>query len=156
MLSKSQIKLIASLKQKKFRRQHKLFVAEGIKTIEELLNSEFKLHQLYTITNQFGVPDHLQTSITPKQLDQISFLKTPSTALALFEIREFKIIEHDDLVVALDGIQDPGNLGTIIRLCDWYGVKYLICSKETVDCYNPKVVQATMGSLTRVKVRIIH
>jgi TrmH family RNA methyltransferase len=152
MLSKSQIKLITSLRQKKFRLQHQLFFAEGVKTINELLHSKFKLHQLYTTTSDFNVSDVLQTKITPNELKKISALKTPNTALALFEIPIEENIDLNTLVVALDNVRDPGNLGTIIRLCDWFGVKDLICNTETVDCYNPKVVQATMGSITRVNV----
>jgi TrmH family RNA methyltransferase len=152
MLSKSQIKLITSLRQKKFRFQHQLFFAEGVKTINELLHSKFKLHQLYTTTSDFNVSDVLQTKITPNELKKISALKTPNTALALFEIPIEENIDLNTLVVALDNVRDPGNLGTIIRLCDWFGVKDLICNTETVDCYNPKVVQATMGSITRVNV----
>jgi TrmH family RNA methyltransferase len=152
MLSKSQIKLITSLRQKKFRFQHQLFFAEGVKTINELLHSKFKLHQLYTTTSDFNISDVLQTKITPNELKKISALKTPNTALALFEIPIEENIDLNTLVVALDNVRDPGNLGTIIRLCDWFGVKDLICNTETVDCYNPKVVQATMGSITRVNV----
>ncbi|MCB0461607.1 MAG: RNA methyltransferase [Flavobacteriaceae bacterium] len=152
MLSKSQIKLITSLRQKKFRLQHQLFFAEGIKTINELLNSKFKLHQLYTTTSDFDVSDVLQTKITPNELKKISALKTPNIALAVFEIPRDQNIDFNRLIVALDNVRDPGNLGTIIRLCDWFGVKDLICNTETVDCYNPKVIQASMGSITRVNV----
>ena len=152
MLSKNQIKLITSLNQKKFRSQHQLFFAEGVKTIGELLNSKFKLHQLYATTLDFHVSDDLQTIITPNELKKISSLKTPNSALALFKIPKEKPIDFDDLVVALDNVRDPGNLGTIIRLCDWFGVKDLICNLETADCYNPKVIQASMGSITRVNV----
>ena len=147
MLSKGQIKLITSLKQKKYRMQHKLFVAEGVKTISELLKSHFRLHHLYTTESILDVPEDKLTLITPKQLQQISFLKTPNTALAIFRISETQPIHENGLVLALDDVRDPGNLGTIIRLCDWFGVKDLVCSAETVDCFNPKVVQATMGSL---------
>jgi len=152
MLSKSQIKLITSLSQKKFRSQHQLFFAEGVKTINELLNSKFKLRQLYTISDDFHVSTNLQTIISPNELKKISALKTPNTALALFEIPNEQSVDFNNLVVALDNVRDPGNLGTIIRLCDWFGVKDLVCNTETVDCYNPKVIQATMGSITRVNV----
>ncbi|MBN4047319.1 RNA methyltransferase [Olleya sp. AH-315-K02] len=152
MLSKSEIKLITSLKQKKYRLQHQLFVAEGKKTILELLNSKFQLHQLFTTTLEFDVPDVLQTTITPKELNKISFLKTPNTALAVFEIPKSQPIDFNKLIVALDDVQDPGNLGTIIRSCDWFGVRDLVCNLETVDCYNPKVIQASMGSIARVNV----
>lgn len=150
MLSKSQIKLITSLKQKKYRTQHQLFVAEGIKTINELLKSPFQLHQLFTITSGFNVSDDLQTKITVNELNKISFLKTPNTALALFKSARANHIDQDQLIVALDDVGDPGNLGTIIRLCDWFGIKDLICSMNTVDCFNPKVIQASMGSIARV------
>ena len=155
MLSKSQIKLITSLKQKKYRQQYKLFVAEGKKTILELLQSNLKLHQLYTTTLEFDVLDDLITQISDTELKKISFLKSPNTALAVFEIPNETSIDFSKLVVALDDVRDPGNLGTIIRLCDWFGVKDLICSYETVDCYNPKVIQASMGSITRVNVSYI-
>jgi RNA methyltransferase, TrmH family len=152
MLSKNEIKLITSLKQKKYRLQHQLFVAEGKKTILELLNSKLQLHQLFTTTLEFDVSDVLQTTITAKELNKISFLKTPNTVLAVFEIPKPQPIDFSKLIVALDNVRDPGNLGTIIRLCDWFGVKDLVCNLETVDCYNPKVIQATMGSITRVNV----
>lgn len=152
MLSKSQIKLITSLRQKKFRLQHQLFFAEGLKTITELLKSNFKLRHLYTTTLNFEVSDVLVSVITEPELQKISVLKTPNTALALFEIPNENAVDFDNLVVALDNIRDPGNLGTIIRLCDWFGITDLICNTETVDCYNPKVIQATMGSISRVNV----
>ncbi|MBE9489256.1 MAG: RNA methyltransferase [Bacteroidetes bacterium] len=156
MLSKSEIKLITSLKQKKCRLQHQLFVAEGKKTILELLNSKLKLHQLYTTTLEFDASDALQTTITPKELDKISFLKTPNIALGVFKIPKPQPIDFSKLIVALDNVRDPGNLGTIIRLCDWFGVKDLVCNLETVDCYNPKVIQATMGSITRVNISYLN
>jgi len=155
MLSKSQIKLINSLKQKKYRQQHKLFVAEGKKTILELLQSNLQLHQLYTTTLEFDVLDGLVTQVSDSELKKISFLKTPNTALAVFKIPNEISIDFSRLVIALDDVRDPGNLGTIIRLCDWFGVKDLICSLETVDCYNPKVIQSTMGSITRVNVSYV-
>jgi RNA methyltransferase, TrmH family len=150
MLSKNQIKLITSLKQKKYRLQHQLFVAEGKKTIVELLHSNLQLQQLYTTTLEFDVSDDLQTEISENDLKKISFLKNPNTALAVFKIPKSQPIDFNALVLALDDVRDPGNLGTIIRLCDWFGIKDLLCSLDTVDCYNPKVIQATMGSITRV------
>lgn len=152
MLSKNQIKLITSLKQKKYRLQHQLFVVEGKKAILEFLNSKLQLNQLFTTTLEFDVSDVLQTTITPNELNAISFFKTPNVVLAVFKISKPKPIDFSNLIVALDDVRDPGNLGTIIRLCDWFGVKDLICNTETVDCYNPKVIQATMGSITRVNV----
>ena len=101
MLSKSQIKLITSLKQKKFRQQYQLFAAEGRKTINELLNSRFNLHQLYSITSEFKVSDDLTTIITPTELHKISFLKTPNTAMALFKMPKSEVIKQNGLIVAL-------------------------------------------------------
>ncbi|OMP31753.1 RNA methyltransferase [Mangrovimonas sp. DI 80] len=152
MLTKSQIKLITSLAQKKNRTKEGLFVVEGIKGIEEFLNSSFELFKLYTTGADFGVASEQVVSITEQELKKISALKTPNTALALFKIPESKSIKEDGLIVALDDLRDPGNLGTIIRLCDWFGISDLVCSSATVDCYNSKVVQATMGSLTRVNI----
>lgn len=149
MLTKAQIKGITSLKQKKFRQLHGLFVAEGKKTVNELLNSNYELDQLYSCTADFDNHPDVKR-ITERQLNQISFLRTTNSVLAVFKIPRKTSPNLDGLVIALDAIRDPGNLGTIIRLCDWFGVSQIICSKETVDCYNPKVVQATMGSLARV------
>lgn len=151
MLSKSQIKLITSLKQKKYRLKHGLFVVEGVKTIKELLQSKLVLDTLYT-TESFNIDAKNEEIISESELQRISFLKSPNKALAIFEIPQSKPIDLKNLIVALDDVRDPGNLGTIIRLCDWFGVKDLICSEETVDCFNPKVIQATMGSITRVNI----
>lgn len=153
MITKNQIKLIISLQQKKFRNQYQLFVAEGEKVIRELLNSKFELNHLYTTDSVF---DDLniknKTQINSSDLGKISALSTANNCLALFKISTSNVINDSELVLVLDDIRDPGNLGTIIRLCDWFGVSNLVCSLETVDVYNPKVVQATMGSLTRVNI----
>ena len=152
-LSKNHIKLIASLQQKKFRQKHQLFVAEGVKTVNELLNSNFKVAQLFA-TEDFDVSSKVENTITVSEteLKKISQLKSPNKVLGLFSIPEKSSAENKGLIVALDAINDPGNLGTIIRLCDWFGVQKLVCSETTVDCYNQKVVQASMGSLTRVQI----
>jgi TrmH family RNA methyltransferase len=152
MLSKSHIKLIKSLSQKKFRVQQQLFVVEGIKGIQEFLNSNFELYQLFSTEAIF---DTEIVPISNQELQKISSLKTPNTALAIFRIPKEITSEPSGLILALDDVRDPGNLGTIIRLCDWFGIKNLLCSKATVDCYNSKVVQATMGSLTRVQIQYI-
>ena len=154
MLSKSQIKLITQLKQKKYRQQHGFFVVEGVKTIRELLKSHLELYKLYT-TESFNIDAKDEVLISEPDLKRISFLRTPNKALAVFKIPVSKSIDHSGLIVALDAVRDPGNLGTIIRMCDWFGVKELVCSKETVDCFNPKVVQATMGSITRVNISYV-
>ena len=152
MLTKSQIKLITSLDQKKFRSQHQLFVVEGKKGISEFLKSEFKLNHLYTSVDDFECDAKKMTLISENELKKISSLTTPQVALALFEMPKPKPVETSGLILALDAVRDPGNLGTIIRLCDWFGIKQLVCSDTTVDCFNSKVVQATMGSLTRVNI----
>ncbi|NJW51928.1 TrmH family RNA methyltransferase [Salinimicrobium oceani] len=152
MFSKSQIKLIKSLTQKKFRQKHGLFVIEGKKGIFELLDSELLLHSLYTTEDIFDAPKAQSFYISEAELKKISNLSTPQTALAVFHIPEAKDFSAEGLSLVLDEIQDPGNLGTIIRMCDWFGVRDLICSHGTVDCYNPKVVQATMGSIARVNI----
>jgi len=153
MVSKNQIKTITGLQQKKYRKQHKLFFAEGIKVVQELLNSNFELHQLFTTQDIFkGVPKDKTEFITEAELKKISALATPNACLALFVMPEEKPVPDSGLIAALDDVRDPGNLGTIIRLCDWFGISHLVCSEQCVDVYNPKVVQATMGSLTRVNV----
>lgn len=155
MLSKNQIKLITSLKQKKYRLQHGFFVVEGVKTIQELLDSDFELQALYTIES-FNIDAKNEILISEKDLKRISFLTSPNKALAVFKTPTPKPIDKKGFIVALDAVSDPGNLGTIIRLCDWFGVKDLVCSAETVDCFNPKVVQATMGSITRVNICYVN
>jgi TrmH family RNA methyltransferase len=153
MVSKNQIKLITSLQQKKYRFAQHLFFAEGIKVIQELLESNFKLIHLYTTQNDFEeVSKDKKMIISESDLKKISALATPNTCLAVFEIPAEKTISESGLILALDSIRDPGNLGTILRLCDWFGIEQLICSKDAVDIYNPKVVQATMGSIARVNV----
>lgn len=147
MLSKNNIKLVNSLRQKKIRQQLGLFVVEGIKGINEFLSSEYELEQLYATETVFSVE---YTKITKTELQKISTLKSPNKALAVFRMPALTKPKLHGLILGLDDLRDPGNLGTIIRLCDWYGVNHIICSQSTVDCYNPKVVQATMGSLTRV------
>ena len=155
MLSKSQIKSITQLKQKKYRQQQGLFIAEGVKTITELLNSSFELYHVYTIKS-FNIDAKDETLITESELKKISFLTTPNQALAIFKIPPIKPVAKKGLIVALDDVRDPGNLGTIIRLCDWFGIKDLMCSEATVDCFNPKVIQATMGSITRVNISYVN
>ncbi len=153
MVSKNQIKLITGLQQKKYRKQHKLFFAEGIKVVQELLNSNFELDHLFTVEDVFkGLPKDKLTLITEEELKKISALTTPNTCLAVFVIPEEKPLQHRGLIMVLDEVRDPGNLGTIIRLCDWFGITQLVCSEQCVDVYNPKVVMATMGSLSRVNV----
>jgi TrmH family RNA methyltransferase len=154
LLSKSQIKLITSLQQKKYRDKHGLFVAEGPKIIKELLNASFEIHSLFSI-DDLGFDSIQQHQIDQADLKRISFLKNANTALAVFHIPEKKITAKSGVIVALDAIRDPGNIGTIIRLCDWFGIEHLICSKDTADSYNPKVIQAAMGSTARVHIEYL-
>lgn len=151
MITKNQIKLIRSLSQKKNRKKHKLFVAEGSKVVDELLVSNLELDSIYSIENKYEEYDCF-FKISNEKLSMISNLKTPNNVLAVFKIPEQKDINFDKNIIALENISDPGNLGSIIRLCDWFGIDDLICSLDTVDCYNPKVIQATMGSISRVNI----
>lgn len=140
MLSKNQLKLIRSLDTRKGRTKHGLFVAEGPKVVGDLLSAGF------------------QAEIMTEDADDVahaSFLQHPQVVLAAFRIPNEDsscAIPTDTLSLALDGVQDPGNLGTIIRLADWFGISDIFCSHDTADCWNPKVVQATMGSIARVRV----
>jgi len=149
-MSKNQIKLIRSLNQKKFRQKHGLFKAEGIKIIQELIKSGWAPEAIFTVTDIFAASETQLSIITEPELKKISGLKNPQTAVALFAIPKDKPPDHTGFSIVLDGVRDPGNLGTIIRLCDWFGVSSLMCSKDTADVFNPKVVQSTMGSIARV------
>ena len=156
MLSKNQVKLIQKLHQKKYRNELNLFIVEGKKSINEFLQAGYT-PQLLIATEAFtvSVPQHLITPVSKDELRNFSTLQNPDEGLAVFEQPKHKGILQEGVIVALDNVQDPGNLGTIIRLCDWFGVETLLCNTQTVDCYNPKVVQASMGSLTRVAVHYL-
>lgn len=153
MVTKNQIKLIKSLHQKKYRKEHQLFIAEGVKVISELVKSSLVLQHIYcTEELDFGVSTSQLTLVSKDDLNKMSALSATSNCLAIFKCANEQQVDYSDLIVALDDIRDPGNLGTIIRLCDWFGIKNIICTNETVDVYNPKVVQATMGSISRVNI----
>ena len=152
MVSKNQIKLITALQQKKFRAANGLFLAEGIKVIRELIDSDYALEHLYETDDVFPDIRSPKSRISTSDLKKISALSTPNNCLAVFKIPAPIPIIDDGLILVLDDVRDPGNFGTIIRLCDWFGISQIVCSEETVDLYNPKVVQATMGSLARVNV----
>lgn len=155
MVSKNQIKRIISLQQKKYRKESGLFFVEGKKVIQELLDSKFTLEELFVTEPLFeNIPQ--QTLISESDLKKISALTNPNNSLAVFRMPEPKKINEQSIILALDKIRDPGNLGTIIRLCDWFGITDLVCSEDTVDLYNPKVLQATMGSITRVNVSYVN
>lgn len=155
ILSNNHQKLITSLSQKKYRQKHQLFIAEGVKVVRELLESSFELEIIFSTESEFSSLDCF-IQVSDQELKKISSLKTPNKVLALFKIPSQKKVNSSGLIVALDTINDPGNLGTIIRLCDWFGVEQLVCSQDTVDCYNSKVVQATMGSLARVSISYLN
>lgn len=152
-LSKNQRKLITSLAQKKYRQAQKLFVVEGEKVVNEFLTSHFQLHSLYA-TDNFHT-DLPVVRISEAELKKISQLKSPNKVVAIFSFPETKQINENGLILALDAINIPGNLGAIVRLCDWFGIDTLVCSDDTVDCYNSKTIQASMGSLTRVNIHYI-
>lgn len=161
MLSKSQISFIKSLHQKKYRKETGFFIIEGIKSISEFLNSEYQTDSIYCTSQIITELPKLKANInlfevTETELEKISTLKTPQGILALVHIPEKRGIDHNALKssfsLILDDVQDPGNFGTIIRTADWFGIKHIICSENTVEAYNPKTVQSTMGSLCRVNI----
>ena len=156
MLSKNQVKLIQKLQQKKYRNELNLFIVEGKKSIVEFLQAGYRL-ELLIATEVFATALNGQpiTLVSKEELRKVSSLKNPDEGLAIFHQRQHKGILQEGIILALDNVQDPGNLGTLIRLCDWFGIETLICNSQTVDCYNPKVVQASMGSLTRVAVHYV-
>lgn len=159
MLSKNQISFVNSLKQKKFREEHLLFIAEGTKIVPELLASDIVVKQIYASSEflkKTNIPAGVERfEIKLNELDRISSLSTPNEVLAVCEIpvRSFDgNTFKDKLTLVLDDIKDPGNLGTIIRIADWFGIENIICSNDTADSFNPKVIQATMGSIARINV----
>lgn len=152
MVTKSSLKQIKSLSRKKYRDEYKLFVVEGYKSIQELAQTRLELQQVLITFGNHHL-DHLDHDvISEKEMASISSLKTPPGYLAVFKAPEVIELPQQGLVVALDEIKDPGNLGTIIRMCDWFGVEHIVCSDQTVDYLNPKCVQASMASLGRVHV----
>lgn len=142
-MNKAQLKTYRSLKLKKYRDELGLFLAEGHKCIEELQKA-FELEALLT-----------EDEVGRTAIEQLSSLRTPQGVIGVFKKRTNNPIAAGGLILVLDGIQDPGNLGTIIRTADWFGVNDIVCSLDTADCYNPKVVQATMGALARVRVHYV-
>ena len=167
-ISKNQIKFIRQLEQKKFRRREGLFVAEGTKVVGDLL-AHYQPHTVFATDD--WLKDHASenchlssviTEVTDEELRRLSFLQHPQQVLALFPIPSTASANYPlsivncQLSIALDGVQDPGNLGTIIRIADWFGIEQIFCSEDTVDAWNPKVVQATMGSIARVNINYIN
>jgi len=161
MLSKPQIRTITSLQHKKFRREHGLFVVEGIKSVTEFLHSDYRVQQVFytpqAAAKLIKIPHNIKSDeIDEQELKRISSLKTPQGVLALVGIPDYPPLTSNGLEqgfhLVLDDIQDPGNLGTIIRTADWFGFSRVICSVGSVDAYNPKAIQASMGSLARMQV----
>ena len=157
MISISQAKFVKSLKLKKYRQKAQSFLVEGAKNVLELLDSDFEVQQLFVtekFLEKYGDRLHEKTAYflcTEKELASIGTFKTNEFALAVAKMRRRPFDYHEDeLVIALDGVSDPGNLGTIIRIADWYGVANIVAGPETADFYNPKVINASMGSFTRV------
>ncbi|CAA7195528.1 TrmH family RNA methyltransferase [Chryseobacterium potabilaquae] len=151
MLTAHTIKILQSLDKKKFRQKYNLFLVEGNKIIQELFNSNFKIKEILSTDSQKLDSNDIPVShIAENELKRISFLKNPKDSVAICFLNAQQEITSPNIQLVLDGIQDPGNLGTIIRLADWFGIEQIICSEDTVDFYNPKVIQATMGSFTRV------
>ena len=158
MISKNQIKYIKSLSLKKNRLKAQLFVAEGEKIVNELLNSNFEIEHIYATKNFSGIKSNQNLTVTVvsnEELSRISNLTSPNNVLAIVRVCQQELGSNTGITLVLDDVNDPGNLGTIIRMCDWFGVTELICSKNTVDCYNPKVVQSAMGSLFRVDIKYL-
>lgn len=151
MISKNQIKFVRQLEQKKYRKAEGLFVAEGPKVVGDLLRAGFKTHTIFATSEwqSQGLPFQ---EVSDEELRRVSFLQHPQKVLALFHIPSIPVPSVSNLSLALDDVQDPGNLGTIIRIADWFGIDTIYCSEKTTDAWSPKVVQATMGSIARVNI----
>lgn len=155
-MTKAEIQQIRSLQDKRNRDAEGLFLAEGAKLVEEIASSKLTIRRIYTTrTDLKGANVEV---IDSKTMERLSGLKTASDTLAVVEQPRYRLSLRSltkSLVLALDGVQNPGNLGTIIRLADWFGVEDILCSKECADCFNPKVIQATMGAILRVRIHYV-
>lgn len=152
-MTKAEIRLVRALADKRGREEHGLFVAEGAKLVAELRASHLRVQRIFAREGLFAGPE--VETVSPQEMERLSLLKTPSDALALVEIPRRRLDPAalaGRLTLALDDVQNPGNMGTIIRLADWFGITDIVCSEATADCFNPKVVQATMGAILRVRV----
>ena len=155
-MTKADIQLVRSLADKRGRTEHGLFLAEGGKLIGELRASHLRVRKIYALEGFFEGPE--VETVTPRDMERLSQLKTPSNSVALVEIPHYRLKTaelRNRLTLALDEVQNPGNVGTIIRLADWFGITDILCSEGTADCFNPKVVQATMGAILRVRVHYL-
>ena len=154
-MTKAEIQFVRSLADKRTRDEHRLFIAEGDKLIGEIIASGLKIHKIYALAGH--LEPHTET-VSEKEMERISQLKSASSSLAIVEQPRHNLLQSapaDKLSLALDGVQNPGNLGTIIRLADWFGISDIFCSEDCADCYNPKVIQATMGAILRVRVHYL-
>ena len=150
MVTKNQINLIRKIKRKRTRREKKLFIVEGKKSIDEFLTSNYELYKIYsTHPNEFNSENIV--NISSSELSKLSSLKKPNKHIAIFHHKDH-VLQKQNFYLLFDRINDPGNLGTIIRTCHWFGVDQIICSVDSVDCFNSKVVQSSMGSLSKVNV----
>lgn len=155
-MTKAEIQFVRSLADKRTRDTEHLFVAEGIKLVDEIINSQLRIRNIYTTRDDVAGREVVR--IEKREMERISQLNTASDILAVVEQPRYSLKLNDlrsKLTLALDGVQNPGNMGTIVRLADWFGIENIICSRECADLYNPKVVQATMGALLRVKVHYV-
>lgn len=168
MISKSQISYIKSLHQKKFRKEHQQFIIEGEKLCDEFLASEYSVHSIYVLESKREKYELLLSKLSKiieiavlkaEEMDKVSLMSTSTEVLCIVNIPKEPILHEltkaeiaRNLVLVLDGVKDPGNLGTIIRIADWFGINHVICSMDCVELYNPKVVQSTMGSILRPKI----
>ena len=154
-MTKQEIQFVRSLADKRSRDEHRLFIAEGDKLISEIIASGLKIRNIYALEGH--LPNNAE-QVSAKEMERISQLKSAASSLAVIEQPRHKTpatAPDNKLSIALDGVQNPGNLGTIIRLADWFGVEDIFCSEDCADCFNPKVVQATMGAILRVKVHYL-
>ena len=163
MLSKALLKLIKSLELKKFRKEYGLFVAEGGKTVCDLINLNLEAKHIIAtkewLENHKEIKNNNICEVSEEELKRASFLRTPQGVLAVFKQPQYDIditTPEQELCLALDNVQDPGNLGTIIRIADWFGIENIYCSTGSADAYNPKTIQATMGAIGRVKIHYIN
>ena len=155
MITKNTVKTIQSLKQAKYRKEYQLFIVEGRKTIEELLHSSFEPTAIYAterFLKEYEFHDERLETVSEVQMAQMSALDTPPGILAVVRIPQQDAIREDGMTLALDGIANPGNMGTIIRTAEWFGIKQIVCSEDCVELWNPKVIQATMGSVFRMQI----
>jgi len=160
MLSKAQFKFVNSLKDKKVRQEHSLFVAEGEKVVDELLNSDYEVHEIYALAdwvskNKTRIQNLNVFEVNDSDLERLTYLSKAQKVVALAKQKQPTLKTKDifsQLSLVLDNINDPGNLGTIIRIADWFNIRNIVCSTRSVELYNPKVIQSTMGSFTRVNV----